>query len=209
MQSANEGMDELLDRAARGDALAKDALLQCYRDRLLRMIAVRLDRRLAARVDASDVVQEALLDAALRLPEYLMDRPIPFYPWLRRLAWEHLLKEQERHLEAHKRSVAREVRLPDESGEALARHFAATGTSPSQEMVRKETLAAVQGALLELPEIDREVLVLRYLEQLSTAETAAVLQLSEAAVKMRHRRALERLSQHLAISPEGTAHDTA
>jgi RNA polymerase sigma-70 factor (ECF subfamily) len=209
MQSSDVGMDELLDRAAGGDARARDSLLQVYRDRLLRMIAVRLDRRLASRVDASDVVQEALLDAALRLPEYLSDRPIPFYPWLRRLAWEHLLKQQERHLEAHKRSVAREVPLPEESGDALARHFAATGTSPSQEMVRQENVAAVQKALLELPEMDREVLVLRYLEQLSTAETAAVLELSEAAVKMRHRRALERLSQHLATIPEGTAHDTA
>jgi RNA polymerase sigma-70 factor (ECF subfamily) len=207
MHSADVTTDELLDRAARGDGAARDALLECYRQRLLRMIAVRLDRRLSARVDASDVVQEALLDASQRLPEYLVDRPIPFYPWLRRLAFEHLLKQQERHVEAHKRSVALEVPLPDGSGEALARQLAATGTSPSQEVVRQERVAAVQAALLQLPQTDREVLVLRYLEQLSTAETAAVLEVTEPAVKMRHRRALERLSQHLAPVLEGTAHD--
>jgi RNA polymerase sigma-70 factor (ECF subfamily) len=197
MHSADVSMDDLLNRAAQGDAVARDALLNCYRDRLLRMVAVRLDSRLTARLDASDVVQEALLDAAVRLPEYLHDRPVAFYPWLRRLAWEHLLKEQERHLQAHKRSVAREVRLPEGSAEALAQQFTATGTSPSQQLVRQEMMARVQDALRVLPEMDREVLVLRYVEQLSTAETAAVLELSEPAVKMRHRRALERLSQVL------------
>ena len=57
-----------------------------YRDRLRRLVAVRLDPRLAARADASDVVQEALADAARKLDGYLRDRPIPFYPWLRQLA---------------------------------------------------------------------------------------------------------------------------
>ena len=78
--------DDLLDRAARGEAGAGGALLARYRERIRRMVAVRLDRRLAARVDPSDVVQEALADAAQALPEYLRDRPLPFGAWLRQFA---------------------------------------------------------------------------------------------------------------------------
>src|SRR3954468_22002925 len=99
---------ELLRQAGRGDPSARQQLLARPRDRLRRMVAVRLDPRLAARVDPSDVVQEALLDAAQKLDGYIRTRPVPFYPWLRRLAWEHLVKLHERHLRAGKRSVLRE-----------------------------------------------------------------------------------------------------
>jgi RNA polymerase sigma-70 factor (ECF subfamily) len=200
MQPENEETEEPMDRAARGDDGARQALLQRCRDRLRRMVAVRLDPRLAARLDPSDVVQEALLEAARRLPDYLRERPVAFYPWLRRLAWEHLVKLHQKHLARRKRSVARELPLPDDSLDALARQLA-PGTSPSQRLLRQEVCERVRRALDELPEVDREVLVLRYLEQLDTAETAAVLAVSEGAVKMRHRRALERLGGLLVEPP--------
>src|SRR4051794_11198000 len=100
----------LLDRAAGagGDADARNRLLQRHRDRLKRMVAVRSDPRLAARVDPSDVVQEALADAAGKLDGYLRDRPLPFYPWLRRLAAERLVALHRRHVQARRRSVTRE-----------------------------------------------------------------------------------------------------
>src|SRR5438876_1331918 len=107
MLPENEPTEVLLNWAARGNDGARQALLARYRDRLRRMVAVRLDPRLAARVDPSDVVQEALLDAAGKLSGYLRTQPLPFYPWLRRLAWEHLVKLHERH-RARKRSVLRE-----------------------------------------------------------------------------------------------------
>jgi RNA polymerase sigma-70 factor, ECF subfamily len=188
--------EELLRRAAGGDEPARHQLLARHRDRLRRMVAVRLDPRLAARVDPSDVVQEALLDAAGRLDAYLRDRPIAFYPWLRRLAWEHLVKLHERH-RAGKRSVAREepggLALPDGSAWQLADRLAAPGSSPSRSLLRAEMRDRVHAALARLAPADREVLVLRYLEQLPAAEIAAVLGLGESAVKMRHRRALDRL----------------
>src|SRR5207248_2646216 len=84
--------EELLARARRGDDSARQTLLARHRDRLGRMVAVRLDRRVAPRVDPSDVVQEALFEADRRLPEYLREHPLPFYPWLRRIAWERLVK---------------------------------------------------------------------------------------------------------------------
>src|SRR5262245_34708786 len=78
--------EHLLDRAAEGDATARDQLLERFRRRLRRMVAVRFDPRLAARVDPSDVVQESLAEASAQLNRYLRDRPLPFYPWLRQFA---------------------------------------------------------------------------------------------------------------------------
>jgi RNA polymerase sigma-70 factor (ECF subfamily) len=198
--------EALLARAAGGDPAAAPQLLARHRDRLRRMVAVRLDPRLAARLDPSDVVQEALLEAAGKLPEYLRERPLPFYPWLRRLAWERLLKLHQRH-RAAKRDAARDVRLapalPDGSALELAQRLVASGTSPSGRAAREETRDRVRAALVALPAADREVLVLRYLEGMTTAEVAAVLGLGEGAVKMRHRRALDRLSRVLGDDSEG------
>jgi RNA polymerase sigma-70 factor (ECF subfamily) len=159
------------------------------------MVAVRLDRRVAARVDPSDVVQEALATAAKGFDDYLRERPLPFYPWLRRLAWLRLTDAHRRHLRAGRRTVAREepAGLPDESVLELAERLATPGTGPSAALSRRERAARVRIALDRLPERDREVLVLRYLEDLTTADTAAVLGCSEGTTKVRLLRALRRL----------------
>jgi RNA polymerase sigma-70 factor (ECF subfamily) len=102
--------DELLRLASQGDNDARQRLLDRHRGRLRRMVAVRVDRRLSARVDPSDVVQEALADASQQLDDYLRDRPLAFYPWLRRFAWERLVALYWRHVLAGKRSVTREQR---------------------------------------------------------------------------------------------------
>src|SRR5437016_12730933 len=117
--------EQLLDAAARGDGPARGRLLERHRQRLKRLVAVRLDRRLAARVDPSDVVQETLAEAAARLDGYLRDRPLPFYPWLRRLAEERLADVHRGHLRAGRRSVAREGPggLPEGSALALAQRL--------------------------------------------------------------------------------------
>jgi RNA polymerase sigma-70 factor (ECF subfamily) len=193
--TADPDTEQLVERASAGDETARQALLFRHRDRLRRMVAVRLDRRLAARVDPSDVVQEALADAARLLSQYLQDRPEAFYPWIRRLAWEPLVKLNRMHVEAGKRSVRREAdwQPRDESAAALAAVALAPNTSPSNQAVRRELCERVADALDRLGERDREVLVLRYLEQLSTADVAAVLNTTVGAVKVRHLRALERL----------------
>ena len=195
MRRADADTEELLDRAGNGDDAAGQELLRRHRDRLRRMVAVRFDRRLAARVDPSDVVQEALADAARKLPEYLKQRPLPFYPWLRRLAWERLVKLYQRHIAAEKRSVTREspALLSDESALELVRWVFARGPSPSDLAMRAELSGRVHAALAQLSERDREVLVLRYLEQLATADIAAVLGATVGAIKVRHLRALERI----------------
>jgi RNA polymerase sigma-70 factor (ECF subfamily) len=198
---------ELIRRAARGDREAVDGLLARHRDRLRRMVAIRMDKRLAARVDPSDVVQEALAEASQKLPDYLQQQRLHFYPWLRQLAWERLIDQHRRHVGAQARSVTREehqeMALPDHSAVQLAARLLASGTTPSVRMIRKELRAKVQQMLSQLSPPDREVLVLRYLEQLSTAETAAVLGLTVDGVKSRQRRALERFSNLLADHSRG------
>jgi RNA polymerase sigma-70 factor (ECF subfamily) len=191
--------DELILAVSRGEPSARSRLLNRHRNRLRRMVTVRLDRRLAARVDPSDVVQEALADAAHRLDGYLRDRPIPFYPWLRRLAWDRLTDAYRRHRRAAQRSVDREEPpLPDASSVALAdRLFARSADNPTARLRRAEHQAQVRAALNQLRERDREVLVLRHLEDLSTADTAAVLGISESAVKVRLLRAVQRLRELL------------
>jgi RNA polymerase sigma-70 factor (ECF subfamily) len=171
------------------------------------MVAVHMDRRLAARVDPSDVVQEALLDAARSLDGYLRERPLPFYPWLRRLAWDRLIEMHRRHLHAQRRSVKREEplagHLPDESALQLAERILARQSGARSRAVRSELRNRVRAALDQLGERDRQVLVLRHLEQLSTRETAAVLGVSEGTARVRHLRALERLRALLGSETEG------
>src|ERR1017187_6891000 len=135
MTRQNPDTDQLLENVGQGDAEARSCLLDRHRDRLRRMVAVRLDRRLAARVDPSDVVQEAILEADQMLPAYLERRPMPFYPWLRRLAWKRLMRLNKEHLDARNRTVNREAchipLLADESALSLGERFLTTGTSPS------------------------------------------------------------------------------
>jgi RNA polymerase sigma-70 factor (ECF subfamily) len=199
-------VEVLLVRAGQGDLGARDELLARHRSRLWRMIAVRLDRRMAARVDASDIVQEALTEAAGRLSDYVSNRPLPFYPWLRHIAWQHLIKCHQRHIGTQRRSVAREQRaaldFTEHSAAQLADRLVADDTSPSGRAIRGEERERVRAALALLPPRDHEVLVLRHLELLSPGEIGAVLGLSTGAVMTRHTRALERLRVLLELGRE-------
>ena len=208
MDSEELQPEELLERARQGDAEARAQLFTYPRKRLRDMIALRMDHRLRARIDPSDVVQDALADAFLQLPDYLQEQPLPFYPWLRQIAWNRLIDLHRRHLLAQRRSVLREespLALPNASVVALAELLIANGTSPSGQIMREEMRDRLQAALLQLKDSDRELLVLRYLEKLSTAEIAAVLGIREGAVKVRHFRALERLRPLLESPPSKDA----
>ena len=191
--------DQLLEAVRRGDAEARGRLLERQRPKLRRMVAVRFDRRLAARVDPSDIVQESLLEAAARIDDYVRNRPLPFYPWLRRIAADRLADASRRHLHAGRRSVGREepAGLPGESVMELAERLLAPNSAPSARLRRRERRDRVRAALESLPDRDREVLVLRYLEDLSTEDAASVLGVGAGAVKMRLVRALQRLRDAL------------
>ena len=185
----------LLGRMRAGDESAADQLFARYRPLLRRMVQVRMDDRLAARVDASDVVQESLLVACQRLLEYLGDAQLPFYPWLRRIAWDRLIDFHRRHIEAGRRSVSQEIPLDvsDASVVELAKHLAVTAAGSGEQLSRIERRERVRCLLRQLPEDDREILIMKHLETLSNAACAAVLGISVAAVKKRYVRALVRV----------------
>ena len=196
-ESGGRDAELLLDRANTGDAEARSELLELYRDRLRRMVAIRLDKRLAARVDPSDIVQEAMRDAFNRLPEYFAEPRISFYPWLRRIAWDRLMDMYRQHITAEKRSVLKEhlwaPELNDESMAELAHSLAANSQNPRQRAMLDEMEARMMAALAQLKPNDREILILRYMEQLDVEEIASVLEISQTAVTSRHLRALQRL----------------
>lgn len=199
-----EDLQTLEASVTAGDHQAVERVIAKYGPRLRRMIGVRLDPRLARRVDPSDVVQETFIEVQRRLPRYLRERPLPLYPWLRQVAAERLAELADRHIHARKRSVRREVwslGASDESVAQLARHLAHSGTSPSRHAVRKECQEQIRDALGRLADGDREILLMKFVEQLSTKDTAAILGISPEAVGMRRLRALKRLSDELGEEP--------
>jgi RNA polymerase sigma-70 factor, ECF subfamily len=198
----------LIERARAGDREALNALLARHRDRLRRMVEIRLDTRLQARLDASDVVQEAYVDVAERLEEYLLDPKVPLFLWLRLVVGERLMRLHRQHLGTQMRDAGREVSLyrgalPAASSAALAAQLLGRHTSPTQAAVRAERILRVQEALNALDPLDREILSLRHFEELTAAEAAQVLSIQESAAAKRYFRALKRLKEILAIMPGG------
>jgi RNA polymerase sigma-70 factor (ECF subfamily) len=187
----------LLERAAAGDREAFEELFARHRDYLRLVVRLRMDTRLQAREDPSDVVQEAQLDAFRRLRDYLDRRPMPFRLWLRQTVRERLMKVRRRHLETGRRDAGREVPLPERSSLALAGRLLASESTPGQGLDRSETARRVREAVAALPDADREVLLMRNFEGLSNREVAYLLGLDSATASKRHGRALLRLRQAL------------
>lgn len=190
--------DDLLRRAKAGDAAALGALFAHYRERLRKMVSLRLDRRVAGRLDASDVLQEAYLDVARRFSEYVAAPAVPFYVWLRALTGQRLIDLHRQHLGAKMRDAGQEVSLyrgalPQASSASLAQQLLAGLTSPTQAVIRAEMQLQLQEALNGMDAMDREVVVLRHFEELNNIETAAVLGIEPSAASKRYLRAIRRL----------------
>ena len=151
----------LLARVRQGDDQAIEELLARHRPALLRFVGLRLDARLNPRLDPSDVVQEAQLEVVRHIQDYLRREPMPFWLWLHRTTYQNLIRLRRAHLDAARRSVEREVALPDASSILLARKLFADEPWPGQHLVDEEIRRRVREALTQLDEIDREVLQLR------------------------------------------------
>lgn len=200
----------LVELARAGDTAALDKLFARHRDRLRRMVDLRLDRRLLGRVDASDVVQEGYLDAVQRLPEYLAEPQLPLFLWLRFVVGDRLGKIHRQHLGTQARDASLEVSLyraplPAASSAALAARLLGRHTSPTEAAVRAEQLLRVQEAVNALDPLDREIIALRNFEELSRAESARALGIEEAAAAKRYMRALKRLKDVLGAEPGSEA----
>lgn len=187
----------LLEQAMAGDARAVDRLFDRHRQDLLGFVEFRLDRRVRARVDPADVVQEAQLEAVRKFSDYLQRRPMPFRLWLRKTTYERLLMVHRRYLKTAGRRVQREVPLPDESSLGLARQLMAADSTPSRQLAACELARRVRSAVAELPDADREILLMRTFEGAPYEEIACLLDIAPAAAKKRHGRALLRLHQLL------------
>jgi RNA polymerase sigma-70 factor (ECF subfamily) len=201
--------EELLARVRQGDAGAAERLLTSHRDGLRRVVDLRLDPALARRVDASDIVQEVLLEASQRLGDYLRNPTMPFRLWLRHMARDHIIDAHRRHRLAQRRSLDREqpmvpAVLADRSSIELTARFFDNELTPASAAIRHELERRLQAALATLDEDDREVICMRHFEQLSNQEVAATLELTEAAASMRYLRALRRL-RALLVPPESQA----
>jgi RNA polymerase sigma-70 factor (ECF subfamily) len=197
----------LIQRAAVGDGAALASLWQRHRPRLRQMIQLRLNRRLRSRVDPSDVLQEAYLDLAARLPDYARDRPMPIFLWIRLVAAQRLMQVHRRHLGTARRDAAREVSLhtgalPRASSASLAAQLLGHFTTASRAAARAEQRLRLEQALDTMEAIDREIIALRHFEELSNGEAAQVLALSKAGASKRYVRALTRLQSILEGMPE-------
>lgn len=193
----------LLDGARRGEAGAVDRLLAAHREPLRRLIGLRLDPALAPRVDASDIVQDVLLEASRRLRDYLRQPTLPFHLWLRHLAKDRLIDAHRRHRQARRRSLDREqplvpAALADRSSLELAAQFIDRELTPATAALRREMQRRLHEAVAALDEGDSEVILMRHFEQLSNQDVAAALGLTEAAASMRYLRAVRRLRNLLA-----------
>jgi len=196
---------ELLAAARDGDPEAIDGLMDRHRDALRKLVDHRMDRAIARRVDASDVVQDVLFEASSRLAKYLDQPTLPFHLWLRQLARDRLIDMHRRHRKAQRRSVDRERPLvsrahSDLSSLDLIARLADAELTPAAASIRREMQLRFIEAIEELGEDDREILQMRHFEQLTNSEAALALELSPAAAGMRHLRALRRLKVQLGDS---------
>ena len=168
-----------------------------HRDRLRRLVGVRLDRRVAGRVDASDIIQETYVEAARRLPEYRTNADVPPFVWVRFLTLQQVQMHHRRHLGTKARDARREAAppRPEASSVLLAEALAGGGQTPSRVVSAAEERQSLEEALASLEPADRDILSLRHYERLTNAEAAAELGLSEAAASKRYVRALARLER--------------
>jgi len=192
-----EAPAEVHQLRSRGEEAVAE-LFHHHREKLLRMVMLRLDTRILGKVDAEDILQDAFMEAARRIQDYLDQPTVPFFVWLRQITCQVLIDVHRRYLGTKMRDVRQEVHLhrmgsAGTSSVFLVAQLADSLTTPSQCAVREEALFELRTVLAEMEEIDREVLVLRHLEELSNNEVAQILGIDKYAASKRYLRALQRL----------------
>lgn len=205
MTSSDGLSDELVSRLLEGNEEVLADLFSAHRDRLWRMVNFRLDRRLAGRVDADDILQEAYLAASQRIGHYLKNPTNSFFVWLRLITRQTLVDVHRRHLGAKMRNAGRETAnrpgYPMATSISLVAQLLGSMTSPSQAAVKAEMTRQLEVAIEEMDPIDREVLALRHFEELTNSEVAEWLDIQQKAASIRYVRAVTRLKDILARVP--------
>lgn len=212
MWPEGEQTQDLLQSVAGGDASAVNRLMDRHRDAVRRMIQMRLDHAVARRVDASDVVQDVMLEASQRLQDYLKNPGMPFHLWLRQLAKDRIIDMHRRHRGAQRRSVDREQNMSglgkdEQSAADLVALLRDAELTPAAAALRKEMEERFMVALDQLEENDREIIVMRHFEHLGNSDVAEALGLSPPAAGMRYLRAIRRLKEILGGDDSSIAED--
>ncbi len=202
-QSTSGETESVVESVRRGDREALESLFAAHRAYVRQVIALRMDDALRVRVDPSDIVQEAQLEAARRVADYARDPKLPVRLWMRQIAIDRLAMARRRHVGAAKRSVKREFALPENSSMSIAEQLVAGIASPSRIVARHEVVSAVRDAVARLGENDREIILLQAFEGLNSTESAQVLGIEPPAARKRFGRALLRLRELLIESGLG------
>ncbi|QDV07101.1 ECF RNA polymerase sigma factor SigD [Planctomycetes bacterium Poly30] len=203
MQDPSE--DPFRDVALHGDAEAVSELLEEFRGRIARMLAVRMDPRLRGRLDASDVIQDTFIEVHGRIGEYRKRQDMPFFLWVRFLAGQKLTQMHRRHLGAEQRDARRELPdalrgMPGATTATLAGALMSSGITPSEVAMRMEDEERLISVLDQMRELDREVLALRHFEGLSNLEVASLLGIEPSAASRRYVRALARMQEKMRLT---------
>ena len=197
VQPNSSGTQRLLRQIRAGNRQAFEQLFAQHQAYLHRLVSLRMDPRLRSRLDPSDIVQEAYLEALNRLDTYMKRPVLPFRLWLRQITFDRTLKARRHHLGTARRALGREIRLPERSSLALSKRLLASGPTPSQQMSRQELVCRLNQAVNQLSEADREVVMMRQFERLSNHEVACLLGIDPATASKRLGRAMLRLHQIL------------
>ena len=206
MWPAADETEQLLEGVKNGDHDAVNALLDRHRPTLRRLIRMRLDQKIQQRVDVSDIVQDVLVEANRRLPDYLKEAKLSFRLWLRQIAKDRVIDAHRRHRVSAKRSVDREQPMaiaagPRRSTLELVKQLCDPELTPAAAVAQQELAERVEQAIAQLDEQDCEIIVMRHYEQLTNQEIAQALELSEPAASMRYLRAVRRLRKMLPDPP--------
>ena len=210
MSSESDEITSLVESLRNGDNKVLAELFSLYRNQLRRMVSVRMDYRMKGRLDESDVLQEAYIDAEKRVEHFLKSDDVPFIVWLRQITTQTMINLYRRHLGTQRRDAARELSTRKKFSQnatsyALADQLVDNLTSPSHKAMRTELLEEVHKALDSMEPIDQEILTLRHFEELGNKETAEILGIQQATASIRYIRALKRLKQVLSsILPDYT-----
>lgn len=187
----------LLERVGAGDQHALEQLLARFQPDLFAFIECRLDPRVRVRISRSDVVQEAQIEVVRRMNDYLTRRPMPFHLWIRKTTYERLLNLHRDHRRRAKRSVDREIVLPSSTSSQIVRSFIAKDPTPSARLAAREEAERVSQAVAQLAESDREILLMRHVEELPYEEIGCLLDIEPVAARKRYGRAMIRLQRVL------------
>lgn len=206
MWPETQDTQQLLAQAQSGDEGAVNHLLERHRESVRRLIDLRMDRVLKRRVDASDIVQDVMIEAHRRLETYLENPVMPFHLWLRQMAKDRLIDAHRRHRGAARRSIDREQPLVSaaNSGSAidLLGQLHDGGLTPAAEATWRELQKRFEQACEHLEPVDQEIVFMRHFEHLSNQEAAVSLELSPQAASMRYLRAMRRLRELLGNSED-------